>query len=182
MTVEGSCTITSSEYKDLQRHCRFLWYRFKLMDRCEAEDLVNDAAERFCNAIAKGTKVRKRLPFMKRLAYRSAVALFREGVIEFEASYDPVILEQFDGLASNPNSLKMLYRAELLEKAVSILTEEEQELFTLRITQDLAWSDACKVLHEKGENTSISSLRQKWCRIKAKIAKYLFQEGLDSFE
>ena len=69
-------------------------------------------------------------------------------------------------------------RAAEVERLRQHLTPEEQTLLVLRVDRQLPWRDVAEVLSEDGAKVDEATLRKRFERLKAKLARLAREEGL----
>jgi RNA polymerase sigma-70 factor (ECF subfamily) len=65
-----------------------------------------------------------------------------------------------------------------LDKLRATLTPEEQTLLFLRLDQQLGWNDVAEVLSGGGEVVEAATVRKRFERLKADLAKLAREQGL----
>jgi RNA polymerase sigma-70 factor (ECF subfamily) len=65
-----------------------------------------------------------------------------------------------------------------LDKLRATLTPEEQTLLFLRLDQQLGWSEVAEVLSADGEVVEAATVRKRYERLKADLAKLVKEQGL----
>jgi DNA-directed RNA polymerase specialized sigma24 family protein len=172
--------LSPDETKSLHRYIYLLVCRYGLDDYADVDDTLQDVQIAFYSAIRirDGKTIEYRTAFLKKIAYRHIIKTLKHKRKQQEIVQN--LGNQYGDNWKDSDTLDQIYQSDLIREARAQLTDQENELVELRITQGMAWSDICQHYRDQGETWPPDTLRQRYSRIKLQLKKYLIERGISS--
>jgi RNA polymerase sigma-70 factor (ECF subfamily) len=154
------------------------YLRALLRDPEEAEDVFSAFAENVWKGLGTWRRDGSLRSWAYRVAWNAASRVHRDPYRRRKERLATTMASRLAMSMAAASRHSMERKATELDALRATLTQEEQSLLTLRLDRDLSWREVAEIMAEDGRPADEAALRQRFARLKEKLAKAVKARGL----